>query len=260
MKFCVITAGEILPDFAALSAAIAAAFTLDRDTAAIRTRHGWGILDTDLEETAANALVGKCAGFGVKTLKLPAEALKALPGVLPLKQIGLEPGRFTWTGGAARTGSDWTDVLALSAAPIKVATTHLVKTTEGPSIQERAIRLGIMAVGLPVGFGKTREVNKEITGSDLVFYLDILLKTDKLRLRLDPANFDFSCLKEKKTYSSQTNFRVLCAELSAHAPGALRNTGLRAILEGKPLSALPYDSLEDLEKETRRLAALSYKP
>ena len=69
--------------------------------------------------------------------------------------------------------------------------------------------------------------------------------------------FDFSCLKDKKTYSSQMNFNLMCAELAALAPKALKNTGLWAIIEHKPLSALPYDSMEDFEKETRRLAALA---
>ena len=259
MRFCVITTGERLPDFALLSAALGSAFSLDRDTAAIRARHCWGILATDLEESPADTLVEKCAALNLEALKLPADDLSARPAT-PVNKIVFETGRFSWSGGAARAGaSSAGDILALSAAPVKEETTRVVKTTEGPSGQEKAIRFGIMAVtGLPIGTGKTREVNKEVKSSELSFYLDIVLKADKLRLRLNPSNFDFSCLKDKKTYSSQVNFRLLCAELSAFAPGALKNTGLRTMLENRPLSALTYDTIEDLDKETRRLTALAY--
>ncbi len=261
MKFCVITAGEILPDFAVLSAALGSAFALDHDTAAIRARHCWGIIATGLEEHAADRLVERCAVLSLKTFKLPADALSARPAI-PINKIVFETGRLSWTGGATLTGSSPAgEILALSAAPVRAGTSRMVKTTEGPSGQEKAVRFGIMAVtGLPIGLGKTREVNKEVKGSDLSFYLDIVLKIEKLRLRLNPANFDFSCLKEKKTYSSQVNFRLLCTEISAFAPGALQNTGLRTMLGNKPLSALMYDTIDDLEKETRRLTALAYRP
>jgi hypothetical protein len=111
-----------------------------------------------------------------------------------------------------------------------------------------------MAVtGLPIGLGKTKEVTKEVAGSELSFYMDLVLRGSSARLRLASGNFDFSGLKEKKTYSSQVNFRVLCAELAAFAPGAWKNSGLLEMLAGRPLSTLPYDSLDDLEKETLRL-------
>jgi hypothetical protein len=111
-----------------------------------------------------------------------------------------------------------------------------------------------MAVtGLPIGMGKSKEVSKEVRGTELSFYMD-LLTAGGARLRLTSNDLDFSGLKEKKTYSSQVNFRVLCGELAAFAPGAWKNAGLYAMLEGRPLAQLPYEALDDLEKETLRLA------
>jgi hypothetical protein len=76
-------------------------------------------------------------------------------------------------------------------------------------------------------------------------------------MRLNSSDFDFSCLKEKKTYSSQSNFRLMCAELAAFAPCALKNAGLLALLAGTTLAILPYETTADLEKETSRLSALA---
>ena len=80
-----------------------------------------------------------------------------------------------------------------------------------------------------------------------------VLKDGVTRLRLNSGAFDFSGLKEKKTYSSQVNFRLLCAELTAFTPAAFRNACILAMKENRPLTLLPYDSLADLETEELRL-------
>ena len=49
----------------------------------------------------------------------------------------------------------------------------------------------------------------------------------------------------------------MCAELAAFAPRALRNAGLLALLAGTTLAVLPYETADDLEKETLRLAILA---
>jgi len=122
-----------------------------------------------------------------------------------------------------------------------------------------------MAVtGLPIGMGKSKEVKKEIKSSELSFYMDIILRTNDpgpqtIHLRLSSGDFDFSCLKENKTYSSQLNLRLMCAKLSAFAPHAMKNAGLTAILESKPLTPLPYDTMDDFEKEILRLLIISKK-
>jgi len=253
MAFWVITADEKLPEFTALTQVLGTAFKLDYNTAAATARHSWGVLGRNLDETAAENLASRCSEAGLRTLKFPGPP-PPLPAAERIKKAVFENGAALFTGGAnlSLTAAPG-DITVIAAAPIKEETSRMVKTTEGPSGQEKAIRMGVMAVtGLPIGLGKSREVNKEVKSSESSFYLDIVLAAGR-RLRLNSGDFDFSCLKEKKTYSSQMNFRVFCAELAAFAPQAFKNAGLRAILEARPLTPLPYDSLADLETETLRL-------
>jgi len=254
MLFMVITAEEKAPGFSVLAQVLGSAFKLDRDTAAAAARHCWGLLGRELEETDADNLAGLCADFGIRTRKLPCPQ-PSLPAEENIKNAVLDGGAALFTGaGGLSVAAAPGDITVLAAAPVKEETLRTVRTTEGPSGREKAVRLGVMAVtGLPIGLGKSREVKKEVKSSELSFYLDLVLAGGQRRLRLNSGSFDFSCLKEKKTYASQLNFRLLCAELAAFAPGAFKNAGLRAILEAKPLTPLPYDSLADLEKETLRL-------
>lgn len=254
MTWCVLAADEELPPLPLLAGALAAARGLDRDTAAIEARRCWGILGCGLDETAAAGLQETCGALGVRTLRLAEEGLPRLPAPAPAKKVVFEGGLAVFTLEGAPRPCPPASVTALAAAPVKEEFFRTVKTTEGPSSGERALRMGIMAVtGLPIGLGKSRELKKEVKGSELSFYLDLLLDGGRERLRVSSDDFNFSGLKEKKTFSSQVNFRLLCAELAAFAPGAARNAGLRALLAGKPLAPLPYDSLADLEKETLRL-------
>lgn len=256
MPLCVITAGEKLPELSILAQVLTSALKTDRSSAAIKARHCWGILGTGLDDAGAAELTALCAGLGIKTLTLPDSGTTKLPVPQPVKKVVFENGQALFTGaGAQLTSALPEDILILAAAPIKEDFLKMVKSSEGPSAQEQAVRIGIMvATGLPIGMGKTKETKKEVKTSELSFYLDVILKDSRARLRLTSAAFDFSGLKEKKTYSSQVNFRLLCAELAAFAPGAFRNACALAMKEGRPLTMLPYDSLADLETEELRLA------
>jgi len=255
--FSVIAADERLPDFILAAKIISESLGVNRDDAGRIARHAWGFIGENLSEAGADELLGRCSLYGVKSVKIAAADLSALKPPLHIKKAVFAGGVLSYTDGNASAGTaEKDDILVIAAAPVKDETTRVIKNIEGPSGQERAIRFGIMAVtGLPIGLGKTKEVKKEVKTSDLSFYMDIILKTD--RLRLSSNDFDFSCLREKKTYSSQTNFRLMCAELAAFAPRALKNAGLSAILESRPLALLPYDTMADFEKEILRLSALA---
>lgn len=262
MSLCVITAGEKLPELPLLAQVLAAALKTDPTSAAIKARHCWGLLGAGLDEAGAAGLSALCAGLGIKTLTLPDPGPAKLPVPQPVKKVVFENGRALFTGAGAQLAAVMPeDISLLAAAPIKEDFVKMVKSSEGPSTQEQAVRIGIMvATGLPIGMGKTKETKKEVKTSELSFYLDILLKGGPGRLRLNSAAFDFSGLKEKKTYSSQVNFRLLCAELSAFAPAAFRNACVLAMKEGRPLTLLPYDSLADLETEELRLTLARQHP
>lgn len=254
MPFLLITAGEKLPEFSVLAQVFGAALKTDRDTAAAAARRCWGLLGRGLDEAAAAQLEARCAELGVATLRLPWPQ-PPLPPAETVKAVSFEGGSavFSLAGGASAPAVPG-DITVLAAAPVRQETSRLVKTTEGPSSGERAVRMGIMAVtGLPLGLGKSKEVKKEVKSSETSFCLDLLLGPAGRRLRVVPENFDFSCLKAAKTYSSQVNLRQLSGLAAAFAPAAFKNAGLLAMLASRPLTALPYDSLDDLETEELRL-------
>jgi len=286
--FSVLAAEERLPDFA-LTARILSEFnSLNSDDAGRLARHCWGFMGSNLAPGSARELACKCEAYGVKTIILPSAGLAGLKPAAFIKKAAFVNDTLNYTDGTGLSmNASAADVLVLSAAPLKEDTVKIVKSVEGPSAGAKALRLGIMAAtGLPIGLGKNKEVKKEVRTSETAFTLDIILKQADncpallaperkswkpdinlkpglanqkggTRLRLNPAAFDFSCLKEKKTYSSQMNFCLICAALSSFAHKALKNTGLWAILEHKSLAALPYDGMEDFEKETSRLNTLA---
>lgn len=257
-KFLILAEGEKLPDFTLVTEITANFLKLNRDEAARTARHSWGFLGEDLDDTKAQELLRHCAAYGVETIKLPASELPKLEAPLRVTKLTLEQDKLVYT--EANGESDTLpkeDIIVLSAAPIKSETSRTVTAKEGPSMQERAVRLGIMAVtGLPIGMGKSKEVKKEIKSSETSFYMDLILKNGG-RLRFCSDDFDFSYLAAEKTYSSQLNFRLMAVRLAAFAPKALKNAGLWSIIESKPLSTLPYDSMEDFEIESLRLLILA---
>ena len=269
--FSVLAADDKLPDFILSTKIIAESRGLNREDAGRAARHAWGFLGENLSGDGAALVLERCGLYGLGAVKVPTALIPALEPPVNIKKAVFAAGNFNYADGGSLAGSEGAgEIIILAAAPVKEETTRTVTTTEGPSGQEKAVRLGIMAVtGLPIGLGKSKEVKKEIKGSEVSFCLDIVLRADQFpsarpanagalrRLRLSSNDFDFSCLKEKKTYSSQTNFRLICAELAAFAPSALKNAGLLAILEGRPLAVLPYETAGDLEKETLRLAILT---
>ena len=260
MTYAVMTAGEKLPEQVLLAKALEGALKLDRDTAAMAARRGRGVLGRGLEEAAADAVLEACAALGLPAFKLDEASLPALRPAAAARKAVLEGGAAVLTAGGTLISAAPADITALAGGPVRHEVTSTVKTTEGPSAGEKAVRLGIMAAtGLPIGLGKNKEVSKEVKSTELSFYLDVLL-ADGARLRAHSDDFDFSGLKEKKTYSSQVNFRLLCADLAAFAPGAWKSSGLLAMLEGRPLAPAAYDSLEELEREELRLLAARGRP
>ena len=256
--FIIFAADERLPDFSLVTEVIAKFLNLNRDDAAQMARHSWGFMGEKLSAEKAQELLQKCEIYGVGAIKVPTAALPDLETPLQVKKITFDGDNLVYTEANGQSDTLPKDsVLVLSAAPIKTETSKTVTTTEGPSAQEKAVRIGIMAVtGLPIGMGKNKEVKKEVKSSELSFYMDLVLKNGG-RLRFCSDNFDFACLAAEKTYSSQINFRLMGARLAAFVPKALKNAGLWAILESKPLSLLPYDSMHDFEIESLRLLALA---
>ena len=214
--FSVLTADDKLPDFALVTKDHLESRGLNCEDAGRAARHAWGILGEGLNEDTAALILERCALYGLGAVKVPTALIPVLEPPVKIKKAVFAAENFNYADGGSLAGSESSgNILILSAAPVKEVTTRTVTTTEGPTAQEKAVRFGIMAVtGLPLGLGKSKEVKKEIKGSEVSFCLDIVLREDRprspwsetagtrpaavRRLRLGSDDFDFSCLREKR--------------------------------------------------------------
>ena len=158
---------------------------------------------------------------------------------------------------------------------------------EAEAVAEALTKAGHAAVAVPVGlldeppasvFAAKAELSREGFDSDAAerlpwsrlkvlsagtmgeksgSFIELIFAEPARRVRIAAANFDYSALDEKMSYSAELNFRALVAELAARAPAALRGKGARAVLAKAPSGALAYESFEELEREERWLLALA---
>jgi hypothetical protein len=201
----------------------------------------WGIVGENMSAEEAQRLVEDLSQAQLESRVVPT--LAPLPEAQPL--VRWEPGI--------------TDQLALvAAAGFSVTSTTTKTVKESPGVAQKIVNMGILlTTGLPIKVGgKERTVEKTQTQSEQVFYVDLLYKAPARRLRIDALRFDYSFLKERKLYQVFGNFKQLIADLVQAAPGAWRNHGTRVLLEGKPIQTMGYESLADLERETRWLLTL----
>jgi hypothetical protein len=222
-------------------------------------RHSWGILAEKLAKDRADALLAETVKAGLAALVLPQNLLEDPPPAKVLKTLGLEPERvrLVEAGGtelAVEWSAAWKDVSLAAAAAFKQTTSKTLKVTEGPTSAEKAVNMGLMLSGIPISVGKNKERLKTVEETELALYLD--LAVGEARYRVDAQHFDYSFLKARMAFGAFANFRATILELSDRAPGAIKNKGFSALLDGKPLGQLGYESLADLDRESRWLLTL----
>jgi len=226
--------------------------------AARRARRGWGFLGEGLSEAQADGFSAALAEAGIASLRLPDSGLRRLPEASPAAGMSFGPDAVS-----LRLGDGREEVLPfaraaiVAAAAIEVTDVRKVTETEGPTAAQKAMRAGIMlATGLPLGLGKSKEVVKEQRSTDLLFFMDIVGKDPPVRFRVDARRFDFSCLAREMAMGAVVNFRALLSRLARSAPTAVRNKGCRILLAGQPAASMGYETLDDLDRELRWLANL----
>lgn len=207
----------------------------------VPARRCWGIAAQGESKERAEDLASVLRRGGVESVVVPDNLLEELPPVSTIP--ALEPS-------AAKR------LALLAVAAFKITTSREVKTVEGPSTAQRAVKIGLLMAGIPTLGGGAREVIKKVEESDLHFYADLVLESPVERLRVDAQAFDFSCLGARKAYGALVNFRTLLEWLSDLAPKAARNRGCRFMLDGKPVREMGYESLDDLEREEKWLLTL----
>jgi hypothetical protein len=154
----------------------------------------------------------------------------------------------------------WHYIRLVAAVPFKETTTFVKTVKEGPTAQERAVRIGLMAVGLPIGFGSTKEVKKTVQETELFYYMDFFVETTGglLRFHVDGQHLDYAAaLGEQRKHDSLGNFRMLLKEVTDRSSRALISHGAKGfVVPGLPLTSLGYEAPPDYEKDLRRLTAL----
>ena len=223
-------------------------------------RRAWGLIAESLPAADAEALAADLTAAGQTALAAPSSLLETPPTPIQVAKAELSGDGFDVVSARANEPPErlsWTRLAALCAAGLEVRTTTTVTETVQMAAGEKAVRLGLtMATGIPM-MGSKKEVKRVVETRDRALMLDLLFLGPARRLRIDARAFDYSLLGPKMGYGAEANFHALLEELSARAPGALRNKGTRAMLARRPAGESRYESLDELEREERWLLTLA---
>lgn len=224
-------------------------------------RRSWGFLGRDLDELTANALVQSAGIVGIKAMVVETKDIPLLSEPASAHGVIFEGDRMTLSVGipAKPQSLPLSKIQLLSVASLRRDTFVTKTTKEEVSTGRRIAGLGIMlATGIPVGMGKSKETQKTVAETEWVLFLDIF--GDGGRWRAVPVGFDFSGLGSEKGSVGPDNLRRLVILLHRQAPSALLNRGARWWLESRPLNTAGYDEVLDVDQEARWLLTLSKRP
>ncbi len=225
-----------------------------------KAKNAWGFLGEKLSDAEAARLAALAAEAGFETRVLPADRLAALPSPVPVHWLRATPEALFYTTGSTSDEKSyaWDRVRLLAAAGLKEQITITKTVKEGPSPQERAVKIGLSLAGIPMGFGGAKEVKKTVQETELFLHLDVFVDGDEgpARLHVNAQQFNYAVLGEARTTNTFGNFRMLLQSLDRFAGSAFRNKGARGILSGQPLSQSGYEGHVGYEKEILWLLSL----
>lgn len=228
-------------------------------------RRAWGIIEERVEKAAALETAHVLESAGFRALAVPAELLEEV--TKPERATGLT---FSAAGltyaerEAPAAHAEWKRLALVAAAGVTETTSAGAAAPSDPDeLAKKVIKTGItLMTGMPTSLGlgpKPVERKGEVT--DQAYVVDLFFKDPARRVRIEGGRFDFSCLGARKGYNILANVKVLVGMLSAAAPAAALNRGARVMVEGRPLREMGYDTLADLERESRwRLTLAALKP
>lgn len=213
----------------------------------------YGFLAENMDIEEIKKIMQVCEEYSLKADYCTGEKVPVLNPALEIKKASFLDSLILFESGNSEIKYDLKDLKIMAYAPICEESIKVIKDKQGPQAAEKAIRLGIMmTTGIPIGLGKSKEISKEIKKRETYLYLDLIF-SDNVRIRINSENFDFSCLKEEKGYSSQINFKNFCLKIAQKAEKTWKNTAIFDLLEGALSPTLKYETLSDLEKEEKRL-------
>jgi hypothetical protein len=152
----------------------------------------------------------------------------------------------------------WKKTVVIAAGAFRSTTSRTVVEQQGPSAGQQALSMGLsMMTGLPISVGpKRKRVEKKIEDVELRLVLDILEGPPRRWFRIEGLAFDYTVLGAEKEMSALNNFRKLILRFAAQAKSARLALGTLALLKNQPLTAIGYEDLGQMERESRWLFAL----
>jgi hypothetical protein len=236
------------------------AAVLDAMPAARRSR---GIVLENATLADAEALVRRLEDQGLAAKAGYAEALSTVPPAILLANAttasdGLRAG---FRGGEERL-VPWARIRILALGTwtetVRVGTKEV---EDAPSPWDGAATIGATivgaAVGVPIHITPRRRTRKvEVTRTETLRVLDLLLRGPEERLRIRTDDFDWSGLGPRMAPTSFDNLRALVEEVLRFAPDAGTSPGADLLRSGGRLSSVGHDSPEDFEREERWLLSV----
>jgi hypothetical protein len=205
----------------------------------------------------AESLIHSLEATGLKARTIPNHQLIEVPEPrVPVEIDLLNQGLFLKFK-SAQGVVPWKSLSLISAYSLGETTIRTEKVTTGPTAGEQLFRVGVLlATGIPLpGKKKKTETVKKETHEDY-YFIELCTQKPWGRIRLNAQTLKYSFLKEKMQYNALNNFRTLLGELFVRIPGAILNHGARVIKSSQPLNQMAYESLREVDKETRWLLTL----
>lgn len=253
--FAVLLGDENL-DYKALGHALAKARKIPFQDAIPMARKSGGLIEEDMEAEAAEALAASLKEAGLDARAVAQETLAKLPPALPVKTFELVEGGLRVTVEGGESLEIPLDTISLVAAAAFTISTERTVVTEGSGTAAKALEKGIqLATMMPIKFTKEKKIEKQ-EKKDFLLYMDLYLRNPAKHLRIDSAKLDYKFLGDSMTYSSLTNFRLLVQGMAKLTAAGVHNLGTKIIAGNQPMAGMTYGSLDDLDRESRRLLSV----
>lgn len=247
-------AGDRVPAVAAALAAVRGVPVIDTTREA---KFCWGLLAERRPAGECAALVAALAERQVAARAVRAEAIPDLAGIQTPDKIDMAADGFRCRLHRGSTPLiPWAAVNLVAAAVVTSTTLSVTTQKEGPTATSKLLKTGItLATGIPIPSGRSKNVEVRKEERSVGAYLDIGLTWPAGRFRLNADRLDFSYLGERRGYDSFGNFKLVALDAANHVTENRTNRGVAVLKAGKPVSAMGYETLQDLEREERWLLA-----
>jgi hypothetical protein len=258
-KYTVIIKNPEGVDHKLLANALARYYKLIHYEAETAARKSRGFIAEKIEKSEAEALLKICVEEGVPALVLPEAEIPALNPPLSCVSAEFLPETFKYLLRNKESGSvGWDEITVVSSAAIPGETIKTTKQKPEQTSADRALKIiSVTTMGIPVTFGKKKEVTKVTKEMSLAVHLELFLDKPPYRLHINASDFNYAYLQARKEYNTVTNFSLMAQDINSYARKALKNSGFTKMMRKEMLSQQGYDSYESFEKESRWLVSLT---